>query len=101
MIKLQLLLRHPCAEPGLDPALRAQLEALGFAITACGRASVSANVSEDDFARLFGPPLPVKAGFAAGPLAAPSLPVPPALSDAITLIAVAPHHVATLPPSRE
>lgn len=101
MIKLQLLLRHPGAEPELDPALRAQLEALGFAITGCGRASVSASVSEDDFARLFGPPQPVKAGFAAGPLAAPGLPVPPALDDAIALITVAPRHVATQPPPRE
>lgn len=95
MIKLQLLLRHPGAEPELDPALRAQLEALGLTITGCGRASVSATVSEDDFARLFGPPGPVQAGFAASALAAPELPVPPQLLEAICLITVAPRHVAT------
>ena len=95
MIKLQLLLRHPGAEPELDPALRARLEALGFTVTCAGRASVSATLSEADFARLFGPPPPLQAGFAAGPLAAPDLPVPPALSDAVTLITIAPRHTAT------
>lgn len=101
MIKLQLLLRQPSAEPELDPALRAQLEALGLTITGIGRASLSASVSEDDFARLFGPPRPVNAGFAAGPLTAPDLPVPPALAHAISLITIAPHHVATNPHPRE
>ena len=94
MIKLQLLLRHPGTEPELDLALRTLLESFGLAITCTGRASVSATVSEADFTRLFGPPPPVKAGFAAGPLAAPALPVPPALDDAISLITVAPHHAA-------
>lgn len=94
MIKLQLLLRHPGAEPELDPDLRAQLEALGLAVTGCGRASLSANVSEDDFTRLFGPPGPLSGGFAAGLLATPALPVPPALQGAISLITVAPHHSA-------
>lgn len=101
MIKLQLLLRHPGADPELDPALRAQLEALGLAVTGCGRASVSATVSEDDFARLFGPPGPMKAGYAASALATPELPVPPALQGAISLITVAPRHVATHQPPRK
>ena len=95
MIKLQLLLRHPGAEPELDPALRAQLEALGFTVTCAGRASVSATVSEAGFARLFGPPPPLQAGFAAGPLAPPELPVPPSLANAVTLITIAPRHTAT------
>ena len=95
MIKLQLLLRHPGAEPELDPALRSLLEAHGLAVTCAGRASVSANVSEADFAHLFGPPPVVNAGFAASPLATPDLPVPPALSDAISLITIAPRHAAT------
>ncbi|MES2320519.1 MAG: hypothetical protein V4631_23830 [Pseudomonadota bacterium] len=94
MIKLQMLLRHPGAEPELDPALRALLESLGLDITCAGRASVSATVSDTDFARLFGPPPPVQAGFAASPLTAPDLPVPPALHDHISLITVAPHHAA-------
>ncbi len=95
MIKLQLLLRHPGAEPELDPALRALLEAHGLTITCTGRASVSATLSDDDFTRLFGPPPPVVAGFAADPLAAPTLPVPPALLDAISLITIAPRHAIT------
>ncbi|MEO7581101.1 MAG: hypothetical protein ABIT83_26140 [Massilia sp.] len=92
MIKLQLLLRHPGAEPELDPALRALLESHGLAVTCSGRASVSATVPEADFARLFGPPPALSAGFAESPLAAPALPVPPALQDAISLITIAPRH---------
>lgn len=97
MIKLQMLLRRPGANPGLDPALRALLEANGLTITGCGRASVSATMSEQDFARLFGPPPALKAGFAAGPVAAaaPELAVPPALLDAVSLITVAPRHTPT------
>jgi hypothetical protein len=99
MIKLQLLLRHPGAEPELDPALRAQLEALGLTLTGTGRATLSATMQEADFARLFGaPPQPV---LAAAPLAAPDLPVPPALMDAVSLITVAPRHVATNQPPTE
>ena len=81
MIKLHLLLRHPGAEPGIDEALRAALAAHGLQVTGCGRASVSAQMAPDDFARLFG--------------AAPdvdSLPVPAALQDAVTLIACPPQH---------
>ena len=95
MIKLQLLLRYPGAEPELAPALRSLLESHGLTVTCAGRATVSASVSEADFARLFGPPPPVHAGFAASPAATPDLPVPPALADAISLIAIAPRHAAT------
>jgi hypothetical protein len=101
MIKLQLLLRHPGAEPELDPALCALLASHGLTVTCAGRASVSATVSEPDFARLFGPPPPMRAGFAAGALTAPALAVPPALLDAISLITIAPRHIATNPSSQE
>lgn len=96
MIKLQLLLRRPGAEPELDPGLRAQLEALGLTITGTGRATLSATMQEADFARLFG--VPPQAVPAAGPLAGPELTVPPALTDAVSLITVAPRHVATNQP---
>jgi hypothetical protein len=95
MIKLQLLLRHPGAEPELDPGLRELLQASGLTVTGCGRASVSATVSEADFARLFGAPRPAVAGFAASLPAADALPVPPSLSEAISLITIAPRHTAT------
>ncbi len=94
MIKLQLLLRHPSAEPELDPALRKLVESHGLTITCVGRATLSATLAEADFARLFGPPPPVNAGFAADPLATPALPVPAALHDAISLITIAPRHIA-------
>jgi len=92
MIKLQLLLRHPGADPELDPALQARLAALGLTVTCAGRASISATIEQDAFERLFGPPPPTRAGFAANPLAAPELPLPPALQDAISLITIAPRH---------
>lgn len=98
MIKLQMLLRRPGADPELDPALRTLLEANGLTITGCGRASVSATVSDQDFARLFGPAPAIKAGFAAQSAAATAageLTVPPALLDAISLISVAPRHTTT------
>lgn len=95
MIKLQLLLRHPRSDIALDPALRARLEQQGFQITGSGRASVSATVSEADFARLFGTPPAVHAGFAPDPLHTPALAVPAALDADISLITVAPHHRAT------
>lgn len=100
MIKLQLLLRHPGAEPRLDPGLCAQLEALGLTVTGTGRASLSATMQEDDFTRLFAlaPPRPA---LAAAALAAPELTVPPALRDAVSLITIAPRHVATNLPSTE
>lgn len=85
MIKLQLLLRHPGKEPELDPALRAALEALGMHVDGVGRASVSAHMAQDDYATLFGQP----------PLESCELPIPAALADAVSLITVAPHHVAT------
>ena len=97
MIKLQMLLRRPGADPELDPALRALLEANGLTVTGCGRASVSATVSDQDFARLFGPAPALKAGFAAQPVsaAAGEMTVPAALLDAISLITVAPRHITT------
>lgn len=97
MIKLQLLLRRPGADPELDPVLRALLEANGLTVTGSGRASVSATMPEEAFARLFGQAPEVKSGFAAAPPAAeaPALAVPPALLDAISLITVAPRHTTT------
>ncbi len=81
MIKLQLLLRRPSPDIALDPAVRAALEAHGFAVTASGRATVSANMDREDFARLFGaPPLPT------------DLPVPPALQEFVSLITLTPRH---------
>lgn len=83
MIKLQLLLRHPGTEPGIDDTLRAALAAHGLQVTGCGRASVSVQMAPDDFARLFGP--------------APDqdcLPVPAALQEAVTLITGAPQQCA-------
>lgn len=101
MIKLQLLLRRPSLEAELDPALRALIERLGMRVTGAGRASVSAEIAEPDFAKLFGPPPAVRAGFAPSPLAAPALPVPAPLSDAVSLITVAPRHSAMRHPPRE
>ncbi len=95
MIKLQLLLRHPGAEPEVDPALRALLEAHGIQVSCEGRATISANISEDDFARLFGPHGPLAAGFAARQADSPALAVPDDLQDAISLITIAPRHTAT------
>lgn len=97
MIKLQLLLRRPGADPELDPLLRALLEANGLTVTGSGRASVSATMPEDEFARLFGQAPELKAGFAAAPAAAEAsaLAVPPVLLDSISLITVAPRHTAT------
>lgn len=83
MIKLQLLLRHPGTEPDIDASLRTALAAHGLQVTGCGRASVSAQISPDDFARQFG--------------AAPdvtSLPVPAGLQDAVSLITCPPQHCA-------
>ena len=96
MIKLQLLLRHRAAHPGIAPALQAQLDALGLHVTACGRASISAEAGMACAAKLFGPLPPLESGF--GPLSAPALPVPPGLADAISLITVAPQHAAPCQP---
>ena len=81
MIKLQLLLRRPSPDIALDPAVRAALEAHGFAVSASGRATVSANMAAQDFERLFGhPPLPAE------------LPVPPGLGEFVSLITLTPRH---------
>lgn len=93
MIKLQLLLRHPSAEPKLDAELRARLEQHRFAITGSGRASVSAAMDEADFAATFGEHGSLQSGFA--PLSAGSLPVPPALEPDISLITYVPRHGTT------
>ena len=81
MIKLELLLRRPSADIALDPAVRAALEAHGFAVTGSGRASVSATLGEADFERLFGRVPP-----------SADLPVPPGLLESISLIATPPRH---------
>ena len=83
MIKLQLLLRRPSRDIALDPALRAMLEQHGFAITASGRATVSAEMTGPHFEQLFGflPPLA-------------ELPVPAPLQEAISLITLTPRHSA-------
>ena len=83
MIKLQLLLRHPSRDIALDPAVRAALEQAGFAITASGRATVSAELSAERFEQLFGRPPP-----------GANLAVPEALRDAINLITLTPRHSA-------
>jgi hypothetical protein len=93
MIKLQLLLRHPSPEAELDPALRDALAAHGMAVTATGRASLSAEVSPSDFEHWFGPLPALQWGFAPNASAAPALPVPPDLSPAVSLITIAPQHV--------
>lgn len=95
MIKLQLLLRHPGAEPEVDPALRALLGAHGIEVTGEGRASVSATVSEADFSRLFGEHGALTGGFAARQSETPALLIPDDLQDAISLITIAPRHTAT------
>ena len=85
MIKLQLLLRRPSTDIALDPLVRAALEQLGFAVTGAGRATVSAELTEERFAQLFGP---------AAPAANLTLPLPVSLADAISLITIAPRHSA-------
>ena len=85
MIKPHLLLRHPSSEPELAPGLRAALEALAMHVDGVGRASVSAHMAPSDYVKLFGQP----------PLESCELPIPATLADAVSLITVAPHHVAT------
>ena len=92
MIKLQLLLRHPSPDIALDPVVRAALEAHGFIVTGSGRASVSAQMTEANFEKLFGPSPPVTAGFAR--LTSPELPLPPGLESAVSLITITPRHSA-------
>lgn len=93
MIKLQLLLRHISADPGIDPALEALLARHGMTVTGAGRASVSVQIGDAEFAQLFGPMPHLDAGFAA--LDMPALAVPEALAGAISQITIAPHHRAT------
>lgn len=93
MIKLQLLLRHPSPEPALDAGLRARLEQHRFTITGSGRASISATMSESDFAATFGEHGSLQSGFA--PLSASPLPIPPALEPDISLITFVPRHGTT------
>jgi hypothetical protein len=81
MIKLQLLLRHPGTDPGIDASLRAALAGHGLQVTGCGRATVSAVIDAGDYTRLFG----------AAPDAS-ALPVPADLAGAVTLITSAPPH---------
>jgi hypothetical protein len=98
MIKLQLLLRHPAQRPEIDPGLRARLDALGLHVTASGRASISVEASAADAEQLFGPLAVQASGFAPSLAATPDLPVPTALADAISLITIAPQHIAATPP---
>jgi len=93
MIKLQLLLRHPSAEPGIDPTLGELLAQHGMTVTGVGRASLSAQMTQTAFDELFGPMPHLADGFA--PLPAPELPLPSGLVDAISQITIAPHHRAT------
>lgn len=93
MIKLQLLLRHPTAQPELDDDLRAQLEKLGIRVTGNGRVTVSAEISPADYEKLFHA-LPVPSG---RPEDTPDLPIPASLEGAVTLITIAPQHVPTEP----
>ena len=92
MIKLQLLLVQASATPALDAGLAARLAQAGLRITGHGRASISAEVSEPDFARLFGVAPPHPGGFVANPADTPALPIPPELRDAIRLITLVPRH---------
>ncbi|QYF94424.1 hypothetical protein KY495_04190 [Massilia sp. PAMC28688] len=92
MIKLQLLLRHPAPEPAIDASLRARLEQLGFQIDGCGRASVTAHMTEGNFIRLFGHNAPQAA---VAPARTPDLAIPDALQEDISLITSAPRHDLT------
>jgi hypothetical protein len=93
MVKLQFLLRHPRADPGVDPDLQDALSELGITVTGAGRASVSAHMEDTRFEQLFGALPHSGAGFA--PLSMPELAIPPSLAGAITQITIAPHHRAT------
>lgn len=101
MIKLQLLLHRPQCSPELNPALRERIEALGMRITGVGLATISAEMSLEDYEHLFGmaPPAAVGAGCMHSANAAPALPVPGDLADAITLITIAARHVTTSGPA--
>ncbi len=81
MIKLQLLLRHPSADIVLDPAVQALLASVGMTVTGSGRASVSAEIGEADFERLFGRLAP-----------GVDLPLPPQLAGAVSLVTLPLRH---------
>ncbi len=97
MIKIQMLLRHPSAEPELDQELAAELVRLGIRVLGVGRATLSAEIAESDFEGVFGlaPHLPGHPGDT------PDLPIPKSLQAAITLITLAPRHVLTAPTGKE
>lgn len=101
MIKLQLLLHRPQCSAELESSLRERIEALGMRITGVGLATVSAEMTHEDYELLFGmpPPLSVSAGCMHSAPAAPTLPVPAELADAITLITIAARHVMTTGPA--
>lgn len=99
MIKLQLLLRHPALDPVDDPALRALLAAHGLHVTACGRASISADIAPSDAEQLFGPIPTVKSGFAPDLPSTPALAIPADVEHAISLITLAPHQSPASQPS--
>ena len=98
MIKLQLLLRMPCAQPGVSPALAAALGKLGMAITGTGRASVSVQMDDTDFTDCFGRLTPGDPGL--GGCDAADLSVPSALADSISLVTLAPRHCVPDNPTR-
>jgi hypothetical protein len=99
MIKLQLLLHRPQCSLELDPTLRERIEALGMRITAVGLATVSAEMTPEDYELLFGMPPPVRSGCVHSAMAAPTLPVPPDLAGSITLITLAARHVTATGPA--
>lgn len=100
MIKLQLLLHRPQCSLELDPALRARIEAHGMRITAVGLATISAEMSHDDYEHLFGmPPPELVSGCMHSAPSAPALPVPPDLAGSVTLITIAARHVTTTGPA--
>ncbi|MFP5390901.1 MAG: hypothetical protein ACLGI6_05050 [Gammaproteobacteria bacterium] len=86
MVKLQLLLRPPADADALCP----RLQSLGMHVTGVGRATISAEIDPERFACLFGSTGPE---CLVDPRAAPALPVPHELADAVTLITVAARHV--------
>lgn len=99
MIKIQLLLHRPQCSPDLDPALRARIESFGMHITAVGLATISADMALEDYEQVFGAAPPTIGGCVHSPGAAPTLPVPRELAEAITLITIAARHVTTSGPA--
>jgi hypothetical protein len=98
VIKLQLLLRGPYRDPhGVERVCRAAAAA-GLTVTGAGRVTVSAEVSPEAFATLFGPPAAAKD---AAPSPSMELPVPRELSEFVESITVAPRHVRMSPKNGE